>query len=42
MKETYSKEMNKMLHKFNEVDAKGKRLSVESEDKNEENMLLRQ
>ena len=41
MKESYSQEMSRILHKYNEVDSRAKRLSAEIDDRNEENMLLR-
>jgi chromosome segregation ATPase len=42
IKEEYSKEMAKMLHKFNELDARNKKLSQIADDKDEEAMYLRQ
>lgn len=42
IKEEYSKEMAKMLHKFNEMDARNKKLSQIADDKEEEAMYLRQ
>ena len=42
IKEEYSKEMGKMLHKFNEIDARNKKLSQQADDKEEEAMYLRQ
>lgn len=42
VKEDYSKEMAKMLHKFNEMDARNKKLSQIADDKDEEALYLRQ
>jgi chromosome segregation ATPase len=42
IKEDYSKEMAKMLHKYNEQDARNKKLSQLVDDKDEELLYLRQ
>lgn len=42
IKEDYSKEMGKLLHKYNEMDSRSKRLSTELDDKNEELIIYKQ